>query len=186
MISKEALGSRVREIRQRRKMTLKDVEQSSGLSATHISEIERGMTSPTVGALIRIAGALEKDPGFFVEPRELDEVCVRFDSDPPSERPPEGVSIRRGRCASLTQGVLGGRISGQEFVLDPGGCATIAWLRVGDDACFFCVAGAAELADRRPGASGHRSVIPFTGVFPPFPWRSARGIRDAACSSSRI
>jgi transcriptional regulator with XRE-family HTH domain len=178
MISKEALGSRVREIRQRRKMTLKDVEQSSGLSATHISEIERGMTSPTVGALIRIAGALEKDPGFFVETRELDEVCVRFDSDPSSERPPEGVSIRQGRCAPLTQGVLGGRISGQEFVLDPRGCATIAWLRAGDDACFFCVAGAAELrtGDQVLSVTGGDSIH---GGVPAVPVEICAG--DAGC-----
>jgi transcriptional regulator with XRE-family HTH domain len=145
MISKETLGSRVREIRQRRKMTLKDVEVSSGLSATHISEIERGMTSPTVGALIRIAGALEKDPGFFIEPRELDEVCITSDGDRTSDPAPEGVTITGGRCSSLTRGILGGRITAREISLDPGGIAGLAWPRIGDDACFYCVAGGAEI-----------------------------------------
>ncbi len=145
MISKETLGFRVREIRQRRKMTLKDVESSSGLSATHISEIERGMTSPTVGALIRIAGALEKDPGFFIEPRELDEVCVTSNGDRPADPAMEGAALAGGTCCNLTRGVLGGRIWVQELSLDPGGTATVAWLRAGDDACFYCVTGGAEI-----------------------------------------
>jgi transcriptional regulator with XRE-family HTH domain len=37
------------------------------MSATHISEIERGKTSPTIGALQRIAAALEERPAHFVE-----------------------------------------------------------------------------------------------------------------------
>jgi transcriptional regulator with XRE-family HTH domain len=48
-------------------MTLKEVAIRSGMSATHISEIERGKTSPTIGALQRIAAALEERPAHFVE-----------------------------------------------------------------------------------------------------------------------
>ena len=71
MITKEALGKRVRDVRTRGKMTLKIVEGRSGLSSTHISEIERGMTSPTIGALIRIAHALGKETiAEYVESRE--------------------------------------------------------------------------------------------------------------------
>ena len=55
-------------------MTLKNVEAKASISATHISEIERGKTSPTIGALLRIADALEKDPAYFIEADELDDV----------------------------------------------------------------------------------------------------------------
>jgi hypothetical protein len=145
MISKEALGQRVREIRQRRKMTLKDVETTSGLSATHISEIERGMTSPTVGALIRLSSALQKDPGFFVEPRELDEVSVTSGGDRPPESSIDGFTVTRGRCESLTRGVLGGQISVHEVKLEAGGRAEVDWLREGEDVCFYCIEGQVEL-----------------------------------------
>jgi len=50
-----------------RKLTLREVETRSGVSATHLSEIERGRTSPTVGALIRLARALGVDPARLVE-----------------------------------------------------------------------------------------------------------------------
>ena len=67
MPTKEEVGQRVRLARFRRDMTLKEVAVRSGMSATHISEIERGKTSPTIGALQRIASALEERPAHFVE-----------------------------------------------------------------------------------------------------------------------
>ncbi|MFH1689131.1 MAG: helix-turn-helix domain-containing protein [Candidatus Eisenbacteria bacterium] len=67
MPTKQEVGQRVRLARFRRDMTLKEVALRSGMSATHISEIERGKTSPTIGALQRIASALEERPAHFVE-----------------------------------------------------------------------------------------------------------------------
>ena len=45
------LGRRVRRIRQDKGLTLKQIEAKVGVSATHISEIERGKTSPTIQAV---------------------------------------------------------------------------------------------------------------------------------------
>ena len=84
MVSKELVGTRIRQARLGQRKTLKDVEAASGFSSTHISEIERGRTSPTIGALIRIANALDKDPGFFIEERELDEVCITSPENRPT------------------------------------------------------------------------------------------------------
>jgi transcriptional regulator with XRE-family HTH domain len=53
------LGAHIRRARLARNLTLKDIERKANVSATHVSEIERGLTSPTVGALLRIADALE-------------------------------------------------------------------------------------------------------------------------------
>jgi len=71
MPTKEEVGRRVRLARFKRNMTLKEVANRSGMSATHISEIERGKTSPTIGALQRIASALEEKPSHFVEEHEV-------------------------------------------------------------------------------------------------------------------
>ena len=46
IVEVEELGRRIRKCRLDSRMTLKAVEQASGLSATHLSEIERGRTSP--------------------------------------------------------------------------------------------------------------------------------------------
>jgi len=76
MPTTEEVGKRLKEVRKKREMTLKDVALSSGMSPTHISEIERGKTSPTVGALRKIAAALGKDTAYFVEDKPLPRVSV--------------------------------------------------------------------------------------------------------------
>lgn len=75
-IGRTELGQRVREIRHQRGMTLKELDQLAGLSATHLSEIERGKTSPTIGTLTRIAEALGSDVSYFVEPEALPDVLL--------------------------------------------------------------------------------------------------------------
>lgn len=76
MPTTEEVGLRLKETRKELEMTLKDVAEASGMSPTHISEIERGKTSPTVGALRKIAAALGKDTAFFVEDEPLPKVSV--------------------------------------------------------------------------------------------------------------
>jgi transcriptional regulator with XRE-family HTH domain len=61
------LGNRLRELRESRGLVLKEVERLSGISATHISEIERGRTSPTISVLKRIASALEAPASYLLE-----------------------------------------------------------------------------------------------------------------------
>lgn len=66
MSIKKELGERIKRFRLDQNMTLKEVELRAEVSATHVSEIERGMTSPTVGALKKIARALGTQPSYFL------------------------------------------------------------------------------------------------------------------------
>ena len=75
-LGKVEIGERLKRYRLEKKQTLKEIEALSGVSATHISEIERGKSSPTVGALIRIANALGSEASYFVEADELSQVTV--------------------------------------------------------------------------------------------------------------
>ncbi len=61
------LGRKLKQERLRRGLTLKDVENRVGISATHLSEVERGKSSPTVGVLDKIARALGTRPSLLVE-----------------------------------------------------------------------------------------------------------------------
>ncbi len=76
MPTKAELGQRLRIARFERNLTLKEVAARCGMSATHISEVERGKTSPTIGALERIAGALGENPSYFVQDDDLPKVNV--------------------------------------------------------------------------------------------------------------
>lgn len=70
------LGHRIKMLRVSRGLTLKDLEARGGISATHVSEIERGKASPTVGALGRIAQALGMRPATLVDPMSAPEVSI--------------------------------------------------------------------------------------------------------------
>jgi transcriptional regulator with XRE-family HTH domain len=100
----EEIGRRIRKLRVERQMTLKQVEEACGLSATHLSEIERGRTSPTIGALIRIARSLGKDPAYFMEIDERGDVAHAM-RDVPAQDIETGVS-----ALSMTPGIPGGEI----------------------------------------------------------------------------
>lgn len=69
-------GKRIKQLRLTQGFTLKDIESRVGVSATHVSEIERGKTSPTVGALSKIAAALQVNPSFLVDLPVGDDVSL--------------------------------------------------------------------------------------------------------------
>jgi transcriptional regulator with XRE-family HTH domain len=55
----DALGSRVRALREAMDLSLRDLAERSGVSAPMLSQVERGATSPTLQIASRIAGGLE-------------------------------------------------------------------------------------------------------------------------------
>lgn len=61
------LGDRIRSLRRTQGKSLRSLGSRTGLSATHLSEIERGRSSPTVGALVRIASALHRSPSELLQ-----------------------------------------------------------------------------------------------------------------------
>ena len=146
MVSKEQVGTRMREVRAAQRKTLKDVEAASGFSSTHISEIERGRTSPTIGALIRIAYALDKDPSYFIEDRLLEEVCLTTADERPPALPGLEFQGEGLRLEGLTRGILGGRIRTYDLALDPKGNASISRVPEVGDLVLYCLSGRATLA----------------------------------------
>jgi transcriptional regulator with XRE-family HTH domain len=58
-ISPEALGARVRALREAMDLSLRDLSERSGVSAPMLSQVERGETSPTLQVAGRIAAGLE-------------------------------------------------------------------------------------------------------------------------------
>src|SRR5439155_27301711 len=109
------LGQRIRRLRVERRMTLKQLEEACGLSATHLSEVERGRTSPTVGALIRISRALAKEPAFFLDPDERMDAAAGLRGEGCTLTLAEGVTAE-----PLTHGIPGSSLFVYRLRLDPG------------------------------------------------------------------
>lgn len=57
-LAERRIGGEIRDLRKARRMTIKALSERTGLSIGHLSEIERGLSSPNVKALHDIAGAL--------------------------------------------------------------------------------------------------------------------------------
>ena len=141
IVGVEELGQRIRKLRIERRLTLKQVEQSCGLSATHLSEIERGRTSPTIGALVRIARALEKEASYFIEAEERSDVAL-------VTRDQARVATRRTgvRVEVLTPGVPGSGIFAYRVTLDgpAGDGLALAAQAVPGDAIYYVQRGTLE------------------------------------------
>jgi len=60
------LGDRLRARRQELRLTLKEVALGSGLSVGFISQIERGITSPSLSSLVSVARVLRMEVGEFL------------------------------------------------------------------------------------------------------------------------
>ena len=130
MPSKKELGARIKRFRLERNLTLKEVEVKAKVSATHVSEIERGMTSPTVGALTKIAKALGTEPSFFLQGDDNQPVViVRRDN-----RRALNYSDWGARIESLSLGARGADMSLLEVELDAGLSQSLpAWSHEGEE-----------------------------------------------------
>lgn len=61
------IGGRIREIRQGRHLTLRELSRNCGVSVSHLSDIERGTSSPSPQTVLRIAHALQQPPSAIIE-----------------------------------------------------------------------------------------------------------------------
>ncbi len=113
------VGARIRRVRQEQGLTLKAVEERSGVSAAHLSEIERGETSPTLGSLSRVARALAKSPSYFLEENELGDVSRVGIKD--RVREAAGARTNGAGFERLTAGIPGGTLHARRVELPAGG-----------------------------------------------------------------
>lgn len=62
------LGERLRGLRSERRLSLRELAGQSGLTASFISQVERGRASPSIASLARLAEVFEVNVGHFFEP----------------------------------------------------------------------------------------------------------------------
>lgn len=66
-----SVGQRVRKVRKDKNLTLEDVAQRTGLDSEYLDRIETEKVSPPLGALIRLAKALDMKLGRFISTGEI-------------------------------------------------------------------------------------------------------------------
>jgi transcriptional regulator with XRE-family HTH domain len=95
LLNGDFAGSELRELRRARSMTLAELALASGLSVGHLSQIERGVSQPSVKALQSLARALGVTVSWF------------FKAAGATDEAERGYIVRRGsrRKLSFDQGV---------------------------------------------------------------------------------
>jgi transcriptional regulator with XRE-family HTH domain len=86
------IGQRLRELREQHRLTMRGLAELAGVSASLISDVERGRVEPSISALKRLAGALDTTLIYF------------FSEDGPSE---ERV-VRKGERRALGRPAFAG------------------------------------------------------------------------------
>ncbi len=76
MLQSFDVGGKLKRLRKENNLTLKELSQKSGVSPTQISEIERGLTSPTIATLMKLISALGQDTSIFFERDGMQKVSV--------------------------------------------------------------------------------------------------------------
>lgn len=76
------LGERLRRRRRELGMTLKEVALGAGLSVGFISQIERGITSPSLSSLVSVARVLGTEVGAFLSQPKPEGPLTRHDKRP--------------------------------------------------------------------------------------------------------
>ncbi|MFH1519639.1 MAG: XRE family transcriptional regulator [Candidatus Omnitrophota bacterium] len=59
------IGARIKDLRTRQRITLKELAKKAGLTTSFLSQLERGLASPSVGSLEKISEALNTKVGYF-------------------------------------------------------------------------------------------------------------------------
>lgn len=77
------VGRKLKTLRKENELTLKELSCKSGVSTTQISEIERGLTSPTIVTLMKLISALGQETSIFFEKDESRKVSLVRKSERP-------------------------------------------------------------------------------------------------------
>lgn len=134
------VGKRIKSIRKRKGLTLQDLSEKSGMSATAISAIERSVSSPTVNTLASIGKALGESLSSLLGEAEIEYVTTRA-----SERKSLAVDIRNAEFQSLGSGIPGQRFHPMLGILRPEASSGDDFVnRQGDD-FFYVIQGALEV-----------------------------------------
>jgi len=103
-----ALGERIRQLRKASGRTLARIAEETGLSIGHLSQVERGLSAPTIRHLQLIASALGVKMGWF------------FDEEASAPSAEAGIIVRAGRRRrrdltgfGITDWLLSPTLSGQ-------------------------------------------------------------------------
>ena len=91
--AQDTVGGRLRELRRQHSLSLKGLAERSDVAIGSLSQIERGLTQPSIRTLQKVAAAVGVPLSWFFEPRDAEEdgVVVRAGSGALLATKPNGI-----------------------------------------------------------------------------------------------
>jgi transcriptional regulator with XRE-family HTH domain len=133
------VGQRLRELRDEREISMRALARRSGLSANALSMIERGLTSPSVSTLVKLATALEVPIIAFFRREHQREKVVFCKANERTQVP-----IGRGLWEGLGGERFSGRMEAFKLTLEAGGSSgPYGMLHTGHE-FVFCTGGSLD------------------------------------------
>ncbi|HHZ09955.1 MAG TPA: cupin domain-containing protein [Rhizobiales bacterium] len=126
----EALGPRIRDRRRALGLTLNEVAIGSGLSVGFISQIERGITGPSLSSLLAISRVLAVDISYFLSQPAADGPSTRHD-----QRVSYGVGNAQRSYERLSAAFAGSTLSGL-IIHEPPGVNDIRMSHEGEEMLY--------------------------------------------------
>ena len=138
-LSEIDIGANIRAFRHKKKLSLNELSRLTGISASNLSSMELGKSSPTLSTLTKIAAAFDMKPGAF-----LDEVlynkavlCRKTDLQD------QWIHSDDFSVCVLTANVHANTMESRIMVLKPDGEPTLAGPE-GSDRFIYCLSGEAS------------------------------------------
>ncbi len=135
----DPLGARIRHLRQAQGMTLRDLADRAGVTESFLSQVERGLASPSISTLRRIASSLGESIGSLFEEAEPG-VLVRAADRRVIDYP--GLHARD----EFVTGSRSGRLQVILSVIEPGGgTGDEPYAHDSDEECVLVLEGSLDL-----------------------------------------
>lgn len=164
------IGKRIKSIRKKKSLTLQELSEKSGISATAISAIERNVSSPTVSTLSNIGRALGESLSSLLGEVEILYVLTRA-----AERKKVATDIRGVDFQSLASGIPGQKFHPMLSILRAGATSGEDYINHRSDDFFFVVKGALDVelgGEAVRLAEGDSLYCPSNT---PYRWKNAGG-----------
>jgi len=159
------MGARIRSLRQRRQLTLQQLSKTSGVSVGMLSQMERGVSSPSIRTLQRVSEALRVPLNWF------------FSTSQPSNDHPSWVLLRHERRSislgdkTVVKELLvppgDGQIELLLVTIEPGGSSgPAAYTHVGEDAGLVLEGKLLLEVDKEQATLGVGDAFRFASTLP--------------------
>lgn len=167
------VGKRIKSIRKRKNLTLQEVSEKSGMSATAISAIERNVSSPTVTTLAAIGRALGESLSSLLGEAEIEYIVTRA-----ADRKHLATNVRDVDFQSLASGVPGQRFHPKLSILKPGANSGSDFSNHQGDDFFFVIRGALELEINGTAVRLEEGDSLYFRGNTPYRWKNASDLEE--------